>query len=339
MQNPIQAGAKQAVTRCVHVQHNERVVIITDQETLHLARAIETEVSMAHAHVSLFIMEDFGSRDTDLPLVFPAPIAEALSEAGASFYIAQCRPGELQSFRFPMCDIVNTYRIRHAHMPGFTEIMMSQGMASDYDAIAKLSQRVFDCVSQAKTIRVTTPSGTDLTAEFDPAIRWVISDGQITGDNWKNLPDGEVFTAPKTAWGTVVVDGCLGDFFCDKYGLLTDTPVTYQLDSGRCVPGSVDCSDPQLKQDFEQYTFETDENACRLGEFAIGTNIGLKTLIGNLLQDEKFPGIHLALGNPYPDKTGATWDSKAHCDGVLIKPTIHVEDQIIMKNGEFCIGK
>jgi aminopeptidase len=339
MQNPIQAGAKQAVTRCVRVQHNERVVIITDQETLHLARAIETEVSMAHAHVSLFIMEDFGSRDTDLPLVFPAPIAEALSEASASFYIAQCKPGELQSFRFPMCDIVNTYKIRHAHMPGFTEIMMSQGMASDYDAIAKLSQRVFDCVSQAKSIRVTTPSGTDLTAEFDPAIRWVISDGQITGDNWKNLPDGEVFTAPKTAWGTVVVDGCLGDFFCDKYGLLTDTPVTYQLDSGRCVPGSVDCSDAQLKQDFERYTFETDENACRLGEFAIGTNIGLKTLIGNLLQDEKFPGIHLALGNPYPDKTGATWDSKAHCDGVLIKPTIHVEDQIIMKNGEFCIGK
>ncbi len=25
------------------------------------------------------------------------------------------------------------------------------------------------------------------------------------------------------------------------------------------------------------------------------------------------------------------------CDGVLIKPTIQVEDQIIMKDGEFCI--
>jgi len=337
MQNPIQAGAKQAVTRCVRVQHNERVVIITDQETLHLARAIETEVSMAHAHVSLFIMEDFGPRNTDTPLVFPAPIAEALSEANASFYIAQCKTGELQSFRFPMCDIVNTYKIRHAHMPGFTEIMMSQGMASDYDAIAKLSRTVFDCVSQARTIRVTTPSGTELTAEFDPAIRWVISDGQITGDNWKNLPDGEVFTAPKSAWGKVVVDGCLGDYFCDKYGLLTDRPVTYHLDNGHCVPGSVECSDAQLKQDFETYTFDTDDNACRLGEFAIGTNIGLKALIGNLLQDEKFPGIHLALGNPYPDKTGATWGSKAHCDGVLIEPTIHVEDQIIMKNGTFCI--
>jgi len=338
MQNPIQAGAKQAVTRCVNVQPNERVVIITDQETLHLARALETEVSIAHAHISLFIMEDFGPREGSAPLPFPAPMAEALSEAQASFYIAQCKAGELQSFRFPMCDIVNTHRIRHAHMPGFTEIMMSQGMASDYDAIVKLSQTVFDRVSKTKTIRVTTPAGTDLTAEFDPAIRWVISDGQITGDNWKNLPDGEVFTAPKTAWGTVVVDGCLGDFFCEKYGLLTATPVTYRLDSGRCVQGSVQCHDAQLKQEFETYTFDTDENACRLGEFAIGTNIGLKNLIGNLLQDEKFPGIHLALGNPYPDKTGAAWSSKAHCDGVLIKPTIHVEDQIIMRDGTFCIG-
>ncbi|MCP4452011.1 MAG: hypothetical protein GY809_11160 [Planctomycetes bacterium] len=124
-----------------------------------------------------------------------------------------------------------------------------------------------------------------MTAEFHPAIRWVISDGQITGDNWKNLPDGEVLTAPRTAWGKVVVDGCLGDFFCDKYGLLKDSPVTYQLDNGRCLPGSVECTDTQLKQDFDRYTFETDENACRLGEFAIGTNIGLKHLIGNLLQD------------------------------------------------------
>ncbi|MCF7975960.1 MAG: aminopeptidase [Phycisphaerae bacterium] len=339
MQNPIQAGARQAVTRCVRVQPNERVVIITDQETLHLAKALETEVSMAHAYGSLFIMEDFGPRNTSVPLPFPAPIAEALTEAQASFYIAQCKTGELQSFRFPMCDVVNTYRVRHAHMPGFTEIMMSQGMAADYDAIARLSKTVFDCVTKAKTIRVTTPAGTDLTAEFDPAVRWVISDGRITGDNWKNLPDGEVFTAPKNAWGTVVVDGCLGDFFCDKYGLITDSPLTYAMDNGRCVPGSVQCRDTQLKQDFEAYTFDTDENARRLGEFAIGTNIGLKALIGNLLQDEKFPGIHLALGNPYPDKTGATWDSKAHCDGVLIKPTIHVENQIIMRDGEFCIDE
>ena len=39
-----------------------------------------------------------------------------------------------------------------------------------------------------------------------------------------------------------------------------------------------------------------------------------KKIIGNLLQDEKFPSIHIATGCPYPEMTGAKWDSKAHCD-------------------------
>ena len=75
----------------------------------------------------------------------------------------------------------------------------------------------------------------------------------------------------------------------------------------------------------------------RFGEFAIGTNVGLTQLIGNLLQDEKFPGVHLALGSPYPDKTGAEWDSKAHNDGILRNPTIAVDGRVIMKDGKFTI--
>ena len=54
----------------------------------------------------------------------------------------------------------------------------------------------------------------------------------------------------------------------------------------------------QLQDDFWDYT-HTDENSDRVGEFAIGTNIGVARVIGNILQDEKFPGIHIAFGNPY----------------------------------------
>jgi leucyl aminopeptidase (aminopeptidase T) len=43
----------------------------------------------------------------------------------------------------------------------------------------------------------------------------------------------------------------------------------------------------------------------RVGEFAIGTNIGVHDVIGNILQDEKIPGIHIAFGNPYGAHTGA----------------------------------
>ena len=42
---------------------------------------------------------------------------------------------------------------------------------------------------------------------------------------------------------------------------------------------------------FREY-LQTDKESARAGEFAIGTNIGLTRLVGNLLQDEKFPGVH-----------------------------------------------
>ena len=53
-----------------------------------------------------------------------------------------------------------------------------------------------------------------------------------------------------------------------------------------------------------------------MGEFAIGTNIGVTRVIGNILQDEKFPGIHIAFGDPYGAHTGAQWKSTTHIDVV-----------------------
>ncbi|MDJ0763915.1 MAG: aminopeptidase [Myxococcota bacterium] len=335
----IASGARQAVRNCVNVQPGEMVVIVTDLETKYLADAVEKEVLDAGAKTNMFIMEDFGERPEDgtNPLPFPEEIGSALAQAQVSFYMAQGKAGELPSFRVPMLKVAEKNNLRHAHMPNFVEEMMSQGMASDYAEIQALSKKVYDIVSQAKEIRITTPAGTDFTATFDPRYKWVISDGHITPGNWSNLPDGEVFTQPVSANGTVVVDGCFGDFFNKKYGDIGQTPLTYQLKDGRCQRVSVTCTNQALKEEFDRYTFETDDNSDRLGEFAIGTNVGLTHLIGNLLQDEKFPGIHLALGSPYPDKTGATWDSSAHNDGILRNPTIIVDGRTIMKDGKFTI--
>jgi aminopeptidase len=335
----IEQGARQAVTYCVRVQPGEAVVIITDRQTGFLADAIGEQVGLAGGLAEKFVMEDFGARPQEggAPLAFPEPIRQAMASAKVSFYVAQCRAGELASFRRPMLATVELYHIRHAHMPGFTQQMMSEGMASDYSRIQTLSRQVYEVVRSARQIRVTTAAGTDLVARFDPAIRWVVSDGFITEDQWMNLPDGEVFTSPITADGRVVVDGCFGDFFSEKYGLLDRTPLRYDLKDGRAIRQTVHCDNPALEQDFIRYTFETDENSNRAGEFAIGTNVGLKGLIGNLLQDEKFPGIHLALGSPYPTKTGATWDSSAHNDGILLRPTIIVEGRTIMQDGRFLV--
>ena len=80
-----------------------------------------------------------------------------------------------------------------------------------------------------------------------------------------------------------------------------------------------------------------------MGEFAIGTNIGVERVIGNILQDEKFPGVHIAFGDPYGAHTGAPWKSATHIDVVGLRFNIWLGDaageEQIMRDGRFLIGE
>jgi len=329
----IKEGVKQAIENCLRVQKGETIVVITDQETQEIGSALRTAAEqIAGKPARFFVMEDFGQR----PIPFPQVIADALKNADVSIYAGQGAKGELQTFRKPMLETVDANpKLRHAHMIGITPEIMKDGMCSDYKEIQRISKLVYEKVRNASQIRVVTDKGCDFTGRFSPELRWTVSDGDIRPKHWTNLPDGEVFTCPADLNGTVVIDGCLGDFFTERYGSLQDTPIRVEVKNGRAIRETLQCKDERLHQEYEEYVFETDENSSRVGEFAIGTNTGLTRLIYNLLQDEKFPGIHIAFGSSLPSKTGAKWDSKAHVDGVIIKPSIYVDGQMIMDKGTF----
>ena len=134
--------------------------------------------------------------------------------------------------------------------------------------------------------------------------------------------------------GTFVIDGVVGDWLCDRYGIARDDAAHRHIEGNRLVDASSD--NRALRDDFWEYT-HTDENSDRVGEFAIGTNIGADAVIGHILQDEKFPGVHIAFGNPYGAHTGATWWSSTHIDVVGTNFDIWVDDEQIMEQGRFLI--
>jgi aminopeptidase len=328
----MQEGARQAVHNCLKVRPGERAVIITDQETARIGSAIRKGIEKVTKDIQFFVMEDFGAR----PIPFPRKIAKALEAADVSVYAAQGAKGELQTFRQPMLAVIDDNpKLRHAHMIGISARIMKDGMCSDYARIQRISKLVYKQVHNARKIRVVTDKGCDFISRFNPRLKWVISDGDIKPGHWKNLPDGEVFTSPAQVNGIVVIDGCLGDFFTEKYKSLEKTPIRVEVQSGRAILETLQCADERLRREFARYVFHTDGNSSRVGEFAIGTNTGLKKLIYNLLQDEKFPGVHVAFGSSLPAKTGATWDSKAHVDGVIIRPSIYVDGETLMDKGGF----
>jgi leucyl aminopeptidase (aminopeptidase T) len=152
---------------------------------------------------------------------------------------------------------------------------------------------------------------------------------------WGNLPEGEVFTAAYKANGRMVIDE-LGDWFSPKYGVLSETPVSLHVKDSRVDLSSLTCKNEQLREEFSRY-LQTDPNSNRLGEFAIGTNIFLERLTGNLLQDEKFPSVHCAFGNPYPEETGADWESTTHVDGIMLNCSVWIDGNQIMADGKHLI--
>ncbi len=330
MSNELQPGAENAIRVCLDVQPHERVTVITDRVTRDIADALVTEIDQVGAEHTLFVLEDEAPR----PLKdLPASVAADMERSDVSIFAAWVQANELGS-RMQMTDIVNRRRMRHAHMVNINRQIMLEGMRADFHVVDDISTRVITRARSAKKIRATTPAGSDFTADLNPAYRWVKTSGIISRDKWGNLPGGEVFTSPGEVNGTFVIDGVVGDWLCDRYGNLKDMPLTVRIEHNRLV--SAESPNQTLRDDFWAYT-HTDENSDRVGEFAIGTNIELREIIGHILQDEKFPGVHIAFGNPYGAHTGADWYSSTHIDVVGAQFDIWVDDEKIMERGRFLI--
>ncbi len=323
-------GARNAVNVCLRIQPNEKVTVITDEATKEIAASIVRELERLGSTYRAWVLEELAPRPlTDLP----QEIADDLETSQVSIFAVQAQANELRS-RMQMTDIVNRRHIRHAHMVNINRQIMLEGMRADFLKVDRISQKVVEMVRRASRIRAKTAARTDLTAELNPAYRWIKTSGIISPEKWGNLPGGEVFTTPGEVNGTFVIDGVVGDWLCAKFGDLAPKPLTIRIKNNRLTEAH--SANHDLEDDFWRYT-HTDENSDRVGEFAIGTNIELKDVIGQILQDEKYPGVHIAFGNPYGAHTGAEWYSSTHIDVVGRKFDIWVDDEQIMKHGKFLI--
>jgi leucyl aminopeptidase (aminopeptidase T) len=323
-------GARNAVRVCLQLKSTERITIITDEATCDIAAALQAEVEEIGGEHAVFVLENYATRPLS---AMPQVILDDLAQSQVSIFCAQSQRGELPS-RMQMSDVVNRQHIRHGHMVNITRQIMMEGMRADFRAIDTLSQRLIERASAAKKITCRTTAGTDFEAEFSPKLKWLKTSGIITPEKWGNLPGGEIFTAPQNTNGKFVVDGVVGDYLCSKYGDLYDAPLTIQVRDNRIV--DLACDHKELLEDFRAYT-STDENSNRVGEFAIGTNTACFHVIGNILQDEKIPGVHIAFGHPYAEHTGADWRSKTHIDCVGRNFDIWFDGEQIMRAGKFLV--
>jgi len=321
-------GAKNAVEVCLGVRAGEKVVVIADEVSRSVAASLEQALEEQGARFTGLLLEDFGPR----PMTgAPEPVLDALEKTDVGVLCMTPQPGELGA-RMAIVRVVERRQIRYAHMVGVTPEIMQQGMRADYHRVDELSDRLRERMQRAETLTVKTDAGTSFSAHFDRHLDWVKTSGLISPRYWSNLPAGEVFTTPATVDGTFVCDATAGDYFNGKYGDLQATPLVMEIQGGRLTV--VECPRKDLEEEFWKYC-HTDENSDRVGELAFGTNLGLSRMIGILLQDEKFPGVHIAFGDPYGSQTHANWKSRTHVDVLTRDCDVWIDNDQVIEKGRY----
>lgn len=309
-------AARVAMGNCMALKKGESVLVITDEPERKIGYALwEAAKEFASEAMLLEILPRSSNgeeppemvakfmRDFDVLMI---PTSKSMSHTKARR--EACEAG-----------------VRCATLPGILEDTMQRTLNADYNEIAKRSVKMAEVVSGGKTARVTTPAGTNITMSIEG--RECHADTGLVHNpgDFSNLPAGEAYIAPVegTANGIIVVDGAMVG--------KVKKPIQIVVKDGYATQITGDKSAKQLEEILEPFG-QPGRNVAELG---IGTNDKAK-IVGSVLEDEKVMGtVHMALGDN--KSMGGNVSVQSHLDGILLRPTLLIDDRMIMENGQLKI--
>lgn len=315
----IDDAAKIAVGQCMGLKSGETCLIITDKPCRTVGYALWEAAESAGAEAMLLeiIPRDRHGQEP------PGPMAEFMK----SYDVILCPTSKSLTHtqaRREACDA----GARIATLPGITVEMMERALGADYDGIAERTTMLAGILSAAKEAHVTTPAGTDLAFVLEG--REAHADTGICHNRGEstNLPAGEAYIAPLEgkAHGTLVVDGAMAGI-----GVMKEETIKIVVKDGFAV----EFSGGEAARKLESLIEPIGKPACNVAELGIGTN-EKAILTGNVLEDEKVIGtVHVALGDN--KSMGGTVSVESHLDGILKRPTLVVDGQTIMRDGDIVV--
>ncbi len=199
-----------------------------------------------------------------------------------------------------------------------------QVCCADYAMMSKAQDKLYALMDATDKVHIKAPD-TDLTF----SIKGI---GVVKCDGKRNIPDGEVYTAP-------VRDSINGTIKYNTPSLYQGniyTGITFTFENGKIVKATADGNVDKLNK-----ALDTDEGARYIGEFAIGVNPFILYPMKDTLFDEKIAGsFHFTPGQCYDEAPNGN-DSAIHWDLVLIQRPdygggeIWFDDKLIRKDGVF----
>jgi aminopeptidase len=195
---------------------------------------------------------------------------------------------------------------------------------ADYAKMSKAQDKLFALVDATDQVRIVAP-GTDL--RF--SIKGI---SPIKCDGHRNIPDGEVYTAPVRE----SVNGTIKYNTPSLYQGVVYNDITFTFENGKIVKATADSNVDKLNK-----ILDTDAGARYIGEFAIGVNPFILHPMKDTLFDEKIAGsIHFTPGQCYDEAYNGN-QSAIHWDLVLIQRSdygggeLWFDNKLVRKDGVF----
>jgi leucyl aminopeptidase (aminopeptidase T) len=177
---------------------------------------------------------------------------------------------------------------------------------------------------RAAQLRITTPSGSDLTVALDRKHRWISNRGVSRPGGVVIIPAGEVATFPATIDGVFVADFAFNvNAITDRDARLQEHPVTVEVAGGRAIKHACedDATSRFLEECFETYC------AYNVGELGFGTNFAVDGAIPmNSHINERRPGVHLGFGQHNQDPRVVGYQCAIHLDLIARGGTVWVDE-------------
>jgi len=300
-------------------QPGEKFLTITDVETYPIGHAFFEAGLKVGAESILSVIRERTRHGEEPPL----PVAKAW-ESSDLFIV----PTKYSLTHTQARKAATQAGARGATMPMITTAMFKAGaITANYSEVSGLCEKMGVLMDKASNARVTSKAGTDVTMSIQGRMVERDTGVLLKKGDFGNLPAGEVYTAPLegTAEGTLVFDGAIA-----SVGVLKK-PVTVTVKEGfaTSITGGPEASK------FDSLLSAVKKEAYNVAELGVGCNPKGR-LIGIILEDEKVYGtVHVALGDN--STFGGNVQAGIHLDGIMLKPTMFLDGQAVIKEGAWVI--
>jgi len=310
-------AVRTVVRDCLAVKPEDDVLVVCNPVTEDLGALIRNVAESEGAEAVLAVLSERDSHAAEPPKavaaamvasdVVIAPTVQSLSHTAAR-------------------KAASDAGVRIATMPGVTEEMLARVMGAEMEELRRRGEAVCAALDAGSEARITCANGSDLRLGLESRSAIVDAGDLSARGAFGNIPCGEGFIAPleRTAEGTLVVDGSIAGV-----GRLQD-PVALTVRDGHLA----DAAGAEGEALLELLTVHGDDGT-NVAELGIGTNEEA-ILTGNILEDEKILGTaHVAFGASAA--IGGTVQVPVHLDCVVLEPTVEVDGEALVRDGELLV--